>query len=279
MVTRSDYNALAVEAAHSVLLELAHLLGQYREHIVLVGGWVPEFLCPEHQEPHVGSLDVDLALDHRHLTEARYRTLRQLLLERGYWQGNQPYIFFRTVTAGSGEIQVEVDLLGGEYEGTGRTRRTQRVQDLRLRKARGADLAFRDPVEIPLEGKLPDGGKDSVVVRVASIACFLTMKGMALADRLKEKDAWDIYYCLRNYPGGLDRVVRECRLHLSSRLFREGLEKISRHFASVESVGSTHVANFEEVTESEERDRVRRDAWERVNYLLSQLGIRTTGNA
>ena len=30
----------------------------------------------------------------------------------------------------------------------------------------------------------------------------LTLKGMALATRLKEKDAWDIYYCVRWAPRG-----------------------------------------------------------------------------
>ena len=35
------------------------------------------------------------------------------------------------------------------------------------------------------------------------------MKGMALDERLKEKDAWDIYYCFQNYPGGLDNLIRE----------------------------------------------------------------------
>lgn len=38
MVTRSDYNQEAVEAAHSVLLELVHMLGEHRDRIVLVGG-------------------------------------------------------------------------------------------------------------------------------------------------------------------------------------------------------------------------------------------------
>ena len=44
MVTKKDYTAEAVEAAHSVLIELIHLLGEYRDHIVVVGGWVPDLL-------------------------------------------------------------------------------------------------------------------------------------------------------------------------------------------------------------------------------------------
>ena len=42
MVIRPDYETEAVNAAKSVLLELTRLLGQYRDEIVLIGGWVPE---------------------------------------------------------------------------------------------------------------------------------------------------------------------------------------------------------------------------------------------
>lgn len=38
MVTKHDYNAEQVAAAKSVLLELMLLLGEYRDHLVLVGG-------------------------------------------------------------------------------------------------------------------------------------------------------------------------------------------------------------------------------------------------
>ena len=64
MVTRRDYTAEAVEAAKSVLIELTHLLGEYRDNIVLIGGWVPELLIPQKPRPHVGSIDIDLALNH-----------------------------------------------------------------------------------------------------------------------------------------------------------------------------------------------------------------------
>jgi len=58
MVTRRDYTAEAVEAAKSVLIELTHLLGEYRDNIVLIGGWVPELLIPQKSRPHVGSIDI-----------------------------------------------------------------------------------------------------------------------------------------------------------------------------------------------------------------------------
>ena len=69
MVTRKDYTAEAVEATYSVLIELMHALGEHRENIVLIGGWVPDILLGEMVEPHVGSIDIDLALDHRKMKE------------------------------------------------------------------------------------------------------------------------------------------------------------------------------------------------------------------
>ncbi len=43
-VTRRDYAEDAVAAARSVLIELTRLLGEYRDHIAVIGGWVPELL-------------------------------------------------------------------------------------------------------------------------------------------------------------------------------------------------------------------------------------------
>lgn len=172
------------------------------------------------------------------------------------------------------EVSVEVDLLSGEYEGTEEDRRRQRRQEILARKARGCDLAFEDPIEVRLEGEMPDGVKTSVTIRVASIVAFLVMKGMALSDRLKEKDAWDIYYCVKNYSDDIDDLVEIFGPYAGNTLVREGLEKIAQHFASEGHAGPKFVVDFEEMTDAEERALMQRDAYERVNYLLEKLGVR-----
>lgn len=273
MVSRKDFPKDEVEAARAVLIELAHILAAYRTDIVLVGGWVPEMLFSIKSAPHVGSLDVDLAVNHLHLTDEHYRTIRELLLARGYSPGKQPFIFFRQVTTTTRPITVQVDFLAGEYQGTTVAHRHQRLQDMMARKARGCDLAFEAPVEIRLEGPLPDGRLDTVVIRVASIAAFISMKGMALADRMKEKDAWDIYYCLRFFPGGIDALTGELVRWKNHGLVQEGLAKIAEKFVSENHVGSRMVADFEEIVDPEERARIQRDAFERVQYLLGKLDL------
>jgi hypothetical protein len=275
MVTRKDYMAEAVEAAKSVLIELTHLLAEYRDNIVLIGGWVPELLIPEKPRPHVGSIDIDLALNHLKIREEGYSLIEELLISRGYYQepSKQPFVFFRDVPTNDSIIKVQVDLLSGEYEGTGKAHRTQAVQGIKARKTRGCDLAFEMVVEVPVEGKIPGGGFDRVNVRIASIVPFLVMKGMALEDRLKEKDAWDIYFCLLAYPGGIDALVEEFRPHLAHGLVQEGLTKIAKHFFSIEAIGPKFVADFEEADDPEEVERIVRDAYERINAFLSRLGF------
>ena len=226
------------------------------------------------KNPHVGSIDVDLAFDHRNIQEDAYRTIQELLRGRGYQQGKQPYIFFRDVVIDDQNVKVEVDLLSGEYEGTGKSHRHQRIQEIFARKARGCDLAFENPIEITIEGTLPGGGKDIVKIRVASVISFLVMKGMAIEERLKEKDAWDIWYCLKNNPSGIDALIDEFKQLIDNTLVKEGLEKIGKHFSSEEHIGPRFVADFEEITEAEERELIQRDAFERVDYLLKKLGIR-----
>jgi len=98
-----------------------------------------------------------------------------------------------------------------------------------------------------------------------------------MAARLKEKDAWDIYYCIRNYPGGIEQLRKEFRGILQNKLTQEGLRDLAEKFASPDAVGPKHVADFEGISDAEERALVQRDAFERVNALLSQLNFRKGG--
>lgn len=275
MVTLASYDKRAIEACKSVLVELISLMGEFRNQIVIVGGWVPSFIIPQSREAHIGTLDVDLALDFTKISEETYNTLLEILLRRGYRQDkNQPFRFFREVSgAGGNPITVEVDFLAGEYGGTGKGRRTQPAQDIRARKARGCDLAFANPVEVLLEGELPGGGRNKVSLKVAGVVPFLVMKGMVLGNRLKEKDAYDVYYTIGNFPGGVDKLGKLFQPWLKNSLVREGLQKSRDKFASVEHVGPKMVVDFLEIIDEEEREIMRRRAFETVSEWLRKLGF------
>jgi len=59
--------------------------------------------------------------------------------------------------------------------------------------------------------------------------------------------------------------------HTSNHLVREGLEKIAEKFASPQHIGPGFLADFEAETEPEERELLRRDAFEQVNSFLRKL--------
>lgn len=271
MVSQRDYSEELVEAAYRVLLELVRILGEYREDIVVIGGWVPQLLINV-ENRHVGSIDVDIAVNHQTVSEAGYQTILRALQSHGYRQSEkQPFIFFRNIEVKGELIDVEVDFLAGEYGGTGRGRRTQKAQDMRFRKARGADLAFLMPERIRISGELPGGGKDSAEIQVASISTLIVMKSFAMRDRLKEKDAWDIYYCLKHYSGGTDAIVKEFTKLGNSNLVSEAVTILSEKFKSIDAVGPVHVADFEDVTDEEERAFLQRDSFEHVQNLIALM--------
>lgn len=268
-VTREDYPKLAVRAAESVLLELVHILGEYLDRIVVIGGMVPRYLITEPEEPHVGTTDVDLALDHCRFDEPGYQTLHKLLTNHHYLvDRDQPFIYRRPIVMDGKNITVQVDLLSGEYGGTGKERRTQTVQDVRPRKARGADLAFDEPVHVRIAGELPDGTKDTVTIPVAGIVPFIVMKAMAMRNRLKQKDPYDIYYCLQYFPGGPEKIVGHVKLLKENKLVKEALEILKEKFASPDHVGPSHISEFLKLSAPDEVNLVKRDAYERVLYLV-----------
>lgn len=276
MVSRSDYGEREVEACRSVLLELVHVLGEFKDHMIIIGGWVPTFLFPRAEERHVGSLDIDVALDFKEIPDDSYQTILTALLKNGYVQDpRQPFRFYRKMkTLDDSEITVEIDLMAGEYGGTGKGRRTQSVQNVRARKARGCDLAFTNSVAVALEGGRPGGGRDKSSFRVAGIVPFLVMKGMALFDRRKEKDAYDIFYCIEHFVGGPEALADEFAPSSKNLLIQEGLAKIRSKFASVDHIGPKWVADFLEIADKEEREIVIRRAYEKTMGLLELLDIK-----
>jgi hypothetical protein len=271
MVTRSDYPADAVERARSVLLESARILGEYRSGMAVVGGWVPELLLGG----HLGTTDVDLALNHKVIGEPGYAEIGEVLKEHHYEPDRNPHKVHRYHRHLEGEVSVPLDLLAGEYGGRSRSRHEhQRVQTVRPRMARGCDLAFELYEEVTVEGPLPDGAWFRTTIRVASIPAFLVMKAFALARRDKAKDAYDICFVLARCEGREAGAAAAMRPHLSHGLVREALQLLDDSFASAGHVGPKRAAAFEEEEDPEECARIQQGAFQQADEFLRILGLR-----
>ena len=120
------------------------------------------------------------------------------------------------------------------------------LDDFAVQRAHGADLAVPYAKPVTIEGTMPGGGINRVEIAVCSIPALLAMKGYAVANRAKQKDAYDIYYCVRNYPGGPEALAEVCRPLLDEKSAQEGYACIAEKFTTVEHTGPVWVRQFAE---------------------------------
>jgi hypothetical protein len=111
---QSDYSKRQIEAAHRVLVDLGQVLKSFEDCLVVVGGWIPDLLLPNSREAHIGSIDVDLALDAEKLSVGQYAELLKALLNtRRYQQADESFRLCAEVDLEDGQppIRVDVDFL------------------------------------------------------------------------------------------------------------------------------------------------------------------------
>ena len=124
-----------------------HALKGYGADVVIVGGWAPYLLLQKFgsksDEQHVGSLDGDLALNFKQIPEEKYETIVETLTRIGYAQRTNaagkpiPASFQKTIKIGDVPFAMQIDFLAGEYGGTAKSHRHQKVQEMLAHKGRG----------------------------------------------------------------------------------------------------------------------------------------------
>lgn len=272
-----DYTKRQVEAARRVLIDVGQILASFRDSIVVVGGWVPDLLLPNQHPAHVGSIDLDLALDAANLSDGRYAELLNLLLKTGRYrlsrEAGKQFQLVTDVELGDElpPIRVDVEFLAAKelkLKGKGL------IEGFRVLQIDACVVAFAEPQEIKVEGKTLSGARNSVDLRVASLPDFLILKSYALVGRDKSKDAYDICWCLDHYPGGLEALAAELNERLQGDNAAQTAKAISYlkdKFQTEDWYGPSQYADF--LGEEEERDLNRQRAYGLVQSLLINLEL------
>ena len=272
-----------IEACVMVMRELFLYLKPYRDQMVLIGGWVPYFLLEKYGFPgeydrHVGSLDIDVALDAFSIPETAYKSILEILRDRGFYPKKDtlgrdiPASFLkRVVTENGKEIEVRIDFLAPEYGGTPKKRRHQIIQEILARKGRGTDIVFNHADIIHLSGSISNGANIELDIKVADAAACFVMKGIALGERTSEKDAYDLYMLARYYKEGPKSVLSELMKLRKHGLMKEALKNVQEHFKDIKSLGPVSIAKFMGITDKEEHDRITRDAFELFQFIVKGM--------
>lgn len=270
---RDDYSGRQVKAARRVLVDLGQVLASFADCLVVVGGWAPDLLLPEAGEPHIGSIDVDLALDVGKLNEGRYAALLQLLLDtKRYRQGAKPFQLIVDVDLkdGGGPLQVEVEFLAPK-EVKLKKNKPKLLADFRVLQADGCAAAFHAPVEIKLFGQNVRGVENTVRLRVVSLADFIVMKAHAIGGRDKPKDTYDLCYCLEQFPGGMETLAADWKQRAKEKNVVRAIEILREKFASVKAFGPHQLVEFNDDQDVETQEMQARRAYEVVQKLLGLL--------
>jgi hypothetical protein len=250
---------------------------------VLIGGWVPYFLLEKYKYPgeydqHVGSLDIDVALDAFSIPETAYKSILEILRERGFCHKKDslgrdiPASFLKKIVFENGkEIEVRIDFLAPEYGGTSKKKRHQIIQEMLARKGRGTDIVFSHTDIIHLSGPISSGADIELDIRVADVTACFVMKGIALGERTSEKDAYDLYMLARYYKEGPKSVLSELRKLKNHGLMKEALRNIEEYFKDIKSLGPVSVVAFMGITDEGEYDRITRDAFELLQFIIQGM--------
>jgi hypothetical protein len=270
-----DYQDRLVEAARRVLIDVGQVLASFMDCVVVVGGWTPDLLLPDATERHIGSMDVDLALDAGRLTEGRYADLLKLLLDtRRYRSGEKGFQLVVDVDLEDGgvPIQVEVEFLASKDVKL-RKNRPKFLKDFRVLQADACGAAFHAPVVQKLQGKNVRGAKNTVQIRVASVSDFLVMKAHAIGGRDKPKDSYDLCYCLEQFPGGIGALTKDWKGRADEKDVARAIEILREKFESVDAFGPGQLVEFYSPQLQEEQEMVARRAYELVQRFLTMLQI------
>lgn len=253
------------EAARAVLLEVLNALGAMRDELVIVGGWVPDLLYPKSN--HMGSLDVDLAVSPNAIGGNAYSSIRERLTKIGYTMHESPTRFFKHLPGLANPIKI--DLITGLYVSQ-QKQDSILVDEIRINALRGIDLAFEASEVITIEGRMPDGSVNQVTARLVAPEAYILIKAIALEERTKNKDAYDIAFVLNHYQPSLADLARKVHGISRTGIGKEALKLLRAKFHAFDSVGPVW-AGRAATTAGEDTVQFQRAAFEDAGELFRLL--------
>lgn len=247
----SDYSPQLLDLVRSVCLYVCTKIGDFSEDFVVAGGLVPILIIPQDPPPegadkHAGTRDLDLGFSLGIFDGSRYQEIADRLQGAGFApdvseDGNPTLQRWRL----DKDIEATVDFLIPQTspdEAGGSIKHLER--DFGAIITPGLELAFKDRINVTLSDKTPMGEIAERDVWVCGPGAFVVLKALAFGNRGENKDAYDLYYVVRNFGSGPIDVVRHLTPLLDSQPARRAIEILRRDFADPGAVGPARVARF-----------------------------------
>ncbi|NCU27909.1 hypothetical protein EOM86_14530, partial [Candidatus Nomurabacteria bacterium] len=167
-----EYTPETTDFAERTLLEVWSSLGDYKEHLVLVGGLAPRYLVDQSKMGnagrHCGTIDVDLGISLAVRKLETYEGIAETLKGLGFRPGKnvkgneQKHSFVNSISGHN----VIVDFLTVQYKGRTDSIMRELQDSLSAIQTEGLGLAFNSPLQVKIKGELFSGGLREETVNV-----------------------------------------------------------------------------------------------------------------
>ena len=271
----SGYSPEWVADVRAACLYVATVLGDLlEEDLVVVGGLVPGMLIA--QDPpavgvpiHPGTMDLDLGLSLGVLDDARYSEIAKRLRQAGFevHENDLGNAVLQTWSIrGLRDRKVTVDFLISPSSEADRPASIKHLEnDFGAVVTPGLDLAFLDREIVAMEGETVVGEWAARDIPVCGPGAFVILKALAFRSRGEPKDAYDLYYTVRNFDGGIKDIAHRIGKLKSHPEARRALAILREDFAEAKHAGPHRAAKF---SGDGDTDVVRQDVAGFIGELL-----------
>ena len=273
----ADYSKEQIQLVKATCLYIATILGDYIKQTVIVGGLVPSILIDQENLPngvdsHVGTMDLDLGLTLAIFDEKKYQAITKRLRSAQFSpdvneQGNLTRQRWKIENVGKVTIDFLVPPTSAEDQG-GQIKDIEK--DFAAVITPGLELAFKDKIKVTLDGNTIFGEKAKRDVYSCGPGAFVVLKALAFRKRGENKDAYDLYYHIRNFGSGVDDVAEALKPLLNEKETKEAIKILKEDFTGNDSVGAVRVARF--ITGSTD-ETIQADVVGFVRSLLDLIGL------
>ena len=187
-----------------------------------------------------------------------------------YQHGTEPGRYFKNLNIDGVPIVVPVDFLTSEQRFIPKNEFFD-ITGIHAITSPGAELSFEVNEKITLDGNLPDGSHYSTAIKSAGIVALIVMKAHAMNIRKKSKDAYDIWFCLANYPGNVESIAKDFKQHVEKSSVKTAVALLSGNFKSFGDRGPKDVVKEDGTTDPDYRMFLQQDAFQRVQALLNYI--------
>ena len=247
--TASDYSPDDLLLVRQTCLYLfSDLPPGLTDSITVVGGLVPSLLIPQpavQERRHLGTADLDVGLALGLRGEMEYEALTAALTALRFQperieDGRPTSMRWQLDPTVAPHVLIDI-LPVAEQEATSPA--IGRIPGIELSER--TQFAFRDREKVEISGTCLAGRERRVSIWVCGPGSYIVIKALMFEQRQFSKDAYDLFYVLRNYGTGVHEVASRLAplLHGSTQAAR-AIEILQSDFADPNGEGAIAVSVF-----------------------------------